>query len=310
LHIAPNTMIMKISTEVLENIAFSQKMGFDKFDQFPPPVTREKMKQLPKNPAPVAVGEVINYVIPEVNLPVRIYIPQGEGPFPVISYFHGGGFVLMSIDSVDDICRQICSGSGSIMMSVDYLLAPEHPYPEGPASCIAAVKWMIGHAGNYNGVAGRMAVAGDSAGGYMALCAARQLMREGIELKAQFAAYPVTDHYSAMHPSYKENETGYILTAQIMRWFWDNYITDPSKIDEASPLRSDFFSGLPPALIMTANYDPLRDEGKAYASKLKHAGVATVYRNYENVHGFLGTGEIGQEAILTACDFLKYSLDT
>jgi acetyl esterase len=295
---------MKLSTEVLQNIAFSEKMGFDKLDQLPPAETREKMKQFPKNPDPIPVGEVINYIIPEENIPVRIYIPKGAGPFPLISYFHGGGFVLMSIELVDDICREICVKSESVVMSVDYLLAPEHPYPEGPDSCIRATQWMIRNAGKYNGIGGKMAVGGDSAGGYMALYTAQKLTLQGIKIEAQFAAYPVTDHYTSHHPSWEENKMGFILSAQIMKWFWDNYLTDTSKINQASPLRTKNFSGLPPALIITANFDPLRDEGKAYAEKLKQANVETVYRNYENIHGFLGTGEMGLDAIQIICDFL------
>ena len=299
---------MALTPEVLQNIAFSKKMGFDKLDQLPPAVTRKKMKQIPKNPAPIPVGEVINYIIPGENILVRIYIPEGAGPFPVVSYFHGGGFVLMSVDSVDDICRQICACSVSVVMSVEYLLAPEDKYPKGPDSCIKATKWMIEHAEKYKADGKRIAVGGDSAGGYMSLYAAQKLTLEGIKLKAQFAAYPVTDHYTSNHLSYDENKEGYILTAQIMKWFWDNYLTNDSRINEASPLRTKDFSSLPSALIMTANYDPLRDEGKEYADKLIDAGVNTIYKNYENVHGFLGTGEMGQKALEVACDFLKDKL--
>jgi acetyl esterase len=296
---------MEPSGEVLENIAFSEKMGFDKLDQLSPAETREKMKQFPKNPDPLPVAKVINHIIPEGNILVRIYIPKGAGPFPVVSYFHGGGFVLMSIDLVDDICRAICTKSESVVMSVDYLLAPEHPFPAGPNSCIMATKWMIQNAGKYKGIGEQMLVGGDSAGGYMSLYTAQKLTHEGIKLMATFAAYPVTDHYSSHHPSWEENKQGYILTAQIMKWFWDNYLSNPSQIDAASPLRAKDFSGLPPTLIITADFDPLRDEGKAYAENLKQANVETIYRNYENIHGFLGTGKMGQDAIQLICDFLK-----
>jgi len=195
-------------------------------------------------------------------------------------------------------------------MSVDYKLAPEHPYPEGPESAVAATLWMIESAKNYNGIGEKMAVAGDSAGGYMALYVAQKLTTAGVKLKAQFATYPVTDHYSSHHASWEENKDGYVLTAEMMKWFWDNYLTDPSKFDEASPLRTADLSGLPPALIMTANYDPLRDEGKAYADKLQKAGVPTIYQNYENVHGFFGTGTIGLQAMQQASNFLKDKLNS
>jgi acetyl esterase len=214
----------------------------------------------------------------------------------------------MSIDAVDEICRTICLKSGSVVMSVGYRLAPEYPYPVGPQDCIAATKWMISQAGNYKGIGNSMAVAGDSAGGYMALTVAQKLRAEGIALRAQFAAYPVTDHYTGHHASWQENKEGYGLTAEVMQWFWDNFLTDPSRFDEASPLRAKDVAGLPPAMIITCQYDPLRDEGKAYADKLRAAGVETVYANYDNVHGFLGIGEMGQLALQAVCDFLKDKL--
>jgi acetyl esterase/lipase len=301
---------MELSKEVQQNILFSDMMGIDKASHVPVSKTRETISHIPPAPDPTPVAEVINTTIPDAGIPVRIYIPVGEGPFPVVSYYHGGGFVLMSIDAVDEICRSICSKSGSVVMSVGYRLAPEYPYPAGPQDCIAATRWMISQAGDYKGIGDRMAVAGDSAGGYMALWVAQQLHAKGIELKAQFGAYPVTDHYTGNHASWEENKKGYGLTAEVMKWFWDSFLTDPSKFNEASPLRSADFTGLPPALIITCQYDPLRDEGKAYADKLQAAGVETVYKNYENVHGFLGIGEMGQQAMQTACDFLKEKLSS
>lgn len=300
---------MALSEEVLKTIAYAEAHGFDKLNLLPPQQTRDMIKQAPKNPNPTEVGEVINTVIEKDQTAVRIYIPKGDGPFPVISYFHGGGFVLLSLDTHDEICRQLCANTGAVVMSVDYKLAPEHPYPEGPESSVAATLWMIANAKKHKGIGERMAVAGDSAGGYMAIYVAQKLAAAGVKLKAQFATYPVTDHYSAHHASWEENKEGYVLTAEMMKWFWDNYLTDPAKFDEASPLRTADLSGLPPALIITANYDPLRDEGKAYADKLIAAGVATTYRNYENVHGFFGTGETGQEAMLEASNFLKEQLN-
>jgi acetyl esterase len=296
---------MALSQEIKNGIAFAAQMGFDKLHLAPPSQTREAMTHAPKNPSPTPVGEVVNLIIPEHNIPVRIYIPDGNGPFPVISYFHGGGFVLMNLDTHDEICRQLSVKTNAVVMSVDYRLAPENPYPAGPQDSVAAVKWMIQNASNYKGDGKNLAVAGDSAGGYMAIYAAQKLKAEGITLKAQVAAYPVTDHYSSRHASWQENKEGYILSAEMMKWFWDKFITDATKFDEASPLRSPDFKGLPPALIMTANYDPLRDEGKTYADKLKAAGVESIYQNYENVHGFFATGEMGQEAMQQAVNFLQ-----
>src|SRR5687768_16258888 len=133
-------------------------MGFDKLHLAPPAQTREAMTHAPKNPNPTPVHEVINLTIPEYGIPIRIYIPKGEGPFPVISYFHGGGLVLMSLDSHDDICRHLCVKTNALVMSVDYRLAPEHPYPPGPQDSIHAVKWMMKNAANYKGDGSKMAV--------------------------------------------------------------------------------------------------------------------------------------------------------
>ncbi|MCR8560814.1 alpha/beta hydrolase [Mucilaginibacter sp. BJC16-A38] len=300
---------MALSEEVLQTIAYAREHGYDKLNRFRPEQTREMMKLAPQNENPTVVGQVINMVIEQDEIPVRIYIPEGDGPFPVISYFHGGGFVLMSLDTHDEICRQICVNTGAIVMSVDYKLAPEHPYPAGPESCVAATLWMIENATRFNGIPERMAVAGDSAGGYMALYVAQKLTAAGVQLKAQFAAYPVTDHYTADHASWDENRKDYVLTAQLMQWFWDVFLIDPAKFEEASILRAANFSNLPSALLITANYDPLRDEGEAYANKLRSAGVETVYRNFENTHGFLGMGTMGQEAMQMACEFLKTKLN-
>jgi acetyl esterase len=296
---------MTLSPEAQQNIAFSDLLGIYKVSRVPVAQTRDLINHIPPATNSTPVAEVVNTTVAGTDIPVRIYIPPGEGPFPVVSYFHGGGFVLMSIDAVDEICRDICSKAGCVVMSVGYRLAPEHPYPAGPQDCLTATRWMIGAAGNYKGIGQRMAVAGDSAGGYMALTVAQKMRAEGITLKAQFAAYPVTDHYSGHHASWKENGQGYGLTAEAMKWFWDSFLPDVSLADEASPLRAANFAGLPPAMIITCQYDPLRDEGKAYADKLQAAGVETVYANYENVHGFLDIGEMGQQALQTVCDFLK-----
>jgi acetyl esterase len=296
---------MALTQEIKDGIAFAEQMGFDKLHLAPPAQTREALAHAPKNPNPTPVDQVINLTIPEYNIPVRIYIPHGKGLFPIISYFHGGGFVLMNLDTHDEICRQLSTKTNAIVMSVGYRLAPEYPYPAGPQDSVNAVKWMIQNASAYKGDGSKMAVMGDSAGGYMAIHTALKLREEGISLTAQVAAYPVTDHYSSGQKSYEENKEGYILSADMMKWFWDNFLADSSKFDEASPLRLSDLRNLPPALIMTANYDPLRDEGKAYADKLLAAGVECIYQNFENVHGFLGTGDMGQEAMQQAADFLK-----
>jgi acetyl esterase len=299
---------MALSEAIRQNIAYAQQKGFDKLHLIPPAETRALMQSFPKNPTPTLVGRVVNTTA-DGDTPVRLYFPEGAGPFPVVAYFHGGGFVLMSLDTHDEVCRQLCHLSGAVVMSVDYQLAPEYPFPAGPESSLAATRWMLHHAAGFGVDGSRMAVAGDSAGGYMALYVAQKLTAEGIALQAQFAAYPVTDHYSAGHASWEENGEGYILTTPMMRWFWDNFLPDPTRIEEASLLRQADFSGLPPALILTGNYDPLRDEGQAYAARLQAAGVETIHKNYENVHGFFGAGPMGAEALQLAASFLKEKLN-
>ncbi|WBL24301.1 alpha/beta hydrolase [Zunongwangia sp. HGR-M22] len=299
---------MKLSEEAKKTLEFGKQNGLDKIHLYPPSQTREMMKHAFDEQNKTKVENVIDENIGLDNIPVRIYVPQGREIFPVISYFHGGGFTLMSLDSHDEICRKICNSSKAIIMSVGYRLAPENPYPAGPLDCLNATKWMIENAHKYNGNAEKLALAGDSAGGYMAFWVAQRLSKQGIDLKAQFATYPVTDHYSANHNSWEENKDGYLLTAEMMKWFWDNFTTDSDQIEEASPLRSEDFSGQPPTMIFTCHFDPLRDEGKAYAIKLIESGVETHYKNFPNIHGFFGTNEMGMEAMEMACKFLHDKL--
>jgi len=303
---------MALSKEVQAGIDFAEQMGFTKIHLSPPAQTRAMMAQAPKNPNPTKVGKMIDKVITgtQGDIPIRLYIPNGEKLHPVISFFHGGGFTLMNIETHDEICRQICANTNAIVMSVDYKLAPENPFPAGNIDSLDATKWLINNASEFNGDGTKLAVVGDSEGGYMALDVAQNLRNENIDLKAQMVAYPVTDHYSSNHQSWEENKEGYILSAEIMKWFWDNFVADSSKFESASPLRTKDFSNLAPAMIMTCNYDPLRDEGKAYADKLRNAGVEVIYENFENVHGFFGTGEMGQEAMQTACEFLVAKLNS
>jgi acetyl esterase len=295
---------MQLSEEVKKAIAFAEAMSLHKLHLNPLNQTREMVKYFPQPKNPTQVGEIINLNITNENIPVRIYIPEGAGDFPVVSFFHGGGFVLMNLDTHDEICRQLCAKSQSVVMSVDYRLAPEYPYPMGPNDCVLATQWMLENGKNYRGDSSRMAVAGDSAGGYMAIWVARRFVNESIPLKAQLLIYPVTDHYTSNHPSWEENKEGFILTPEAMKWYWDLFLPDPTKYDEASPLRVGNFKDFPPSLVITCEYDILRDEGQALAAKLAIANVPIRYENFDNIHGFFATGEMGREAVQIACDFL------
>lgn len=224
------------------------------------------------------------------DVPIRIYWPDAEGALPIVVYFHGGGFTLCDLDTHDGICRALCAGAEVIVVSVDYRLAPEHPYPAAPDDAYAATQWVYEHAAELGGDPGRLAVAGDSAGGNLATVTclrARDL--GGPPIGFQLLIYPVTD--AAMDsPSHKENAEGFFLTAAHMRWYWDSYHPTADRRAEpySSPLNADL-RGLPPALVMTAEHDPLRDEGETYAVRLREAGVEVETVRYDGMfHGFFG----------------------
>jgi acetyl esterase/lipase len=226
---------------------------------------------------------------------VRVYTPQGGGPFPLLVYFHGGGWVLGGLDTHDGVCRQLAHGAGATVMSVDYRLAPEHPYPAAVDDCYAAVAWAGKHGGQIGGDPGRIAIAGDSAGGHLTCVTALRARDEGgPHLVFQIPIYPVTDR-ALDKPSYVENAKGYLLETDAMHWFWGHFL--PPGTDEAqpyvSPLRAKDLRGLAPALVITAEFDPLRDEGELYAKRLQDAGVATTLRRFDGmIHGFFGMGAV------------------
>jgi acetyl esterase len=225
---------------------------------------------------------------PAGGVPVRVYTPEGEGPFPVVAYLHGGGWVIGSLDTHDGTCRELSHRSGCVVVSVDYRLAPEHRYPAALDDCVAVVRWLGQHPEEVGGD-GRMAVAGDSAGGNLAAATALVLRDDGGPgLALQVLVYPVIDA-ACDTDSYTENATGGFLSAESMHWFWGHYLTDPTLGAEptASPIRHRDLSGLPPALVVTAEYDPLRDEGNAYGAALLRAGTEATVLEYDGmVHGF------------------------
>jgi acetyl esterase len=246
----------------------------------------------PEEPTPV--GDVSEYRIPGPGgpLPVRVYEPDGEGPFPALLYIHGGGWVLGNLEGVDELCRRLANAADCAVVSVDYRLAPEHPFPAPVEDCSAALRWIAENPGVAHADPDRLAVAGDSAGGNLA--AAVSLLardRDGPDLDYQVLIYPVTNHAFDTE-SYEENAEGYLLTKRDMEWFWDHYLERDldGRNPYASPLRARDLSGLPPATVVTAGFDPLRDDGLAYADRLAEAGVAVERRNHEDmIHGFVTT---------------------
>jgi acetyl esterase len=226
---------------------------------------------------------------PAGDLAARVYRPDGEGPFPVVLYLHGGGWVLGGIATADGICQQLAVGVPAVVVSLEYRLAPEDPFPAAVDDAEAALRWVADHAADLGGDPDRLAVAGDSAGANLAAVVARRARDAGGPPVAfQLLLCPVTDA-TCSQPSYAENGEGYMLTAGLMRWMIDNYLdgADPADPD-VSPLLAHDLAGLPPTLVVTAEYDPLRDEGEAYAARLRGAGVEAVAVRYDGmIHAFL-----------------------
>ncbi len=229
---------------------------------------------------------------PGGTLRVRIIRPQaaGNGPFPVVVYFHGGGWVLGNIESHEGICRSLANAGGVTVVTVDYRLAPEHRFPAAAEDAHAATLWAAEHAAEFGGDPRRIAVAGDSAGANLAAVTclmARE--RGGPRVDFQVLLYPITD-YDINNKSYIDHGNGYFLTRSEMAWYWEHYVQKAEDRHHplASPLRAADLGRLPPALVITAEFDVLRDEGEAYARRLQAAGVAARLRRYDGmIHGFI-----------------------
>ena len=228
---------------------------------------------------------------PDGEIPIRVYTPAGTAPLAAIVYFHGGGWVIGSIRSHDAICRRLADAAGATVVSVEYRLAPEHAFPAAADDCGAATRWVHDHAAELGVDPTRLAVAGDSAGGNLAAVTTLQARDAGgPALVFQLLIYPATDATFSF-PSIRENGEGYLLRAADMVWFRDHYAPDGTDLKDPllSPLWADDVGGLPPALVITAEYDPLRDEGEAYGHRLQEAGVPTRVSRYAGmIHGFFG----------------------
>ncbi len=261
-------------------------------------------------PEPMDAVEDRTIAGPESSLRIRIYTPRGAAAvLPGIVFFHGGGWVAGSLDSHDLLCRALCAGSGARLVAIDYRLAPEHCFPAAVLDAIAAAQWVAAHAAGLGIDPSRLAVAGDSAGGNLAAVVAQHARAHGPALGFQLLIYPVTDTRTDT-PSYVENAHGYALERAGMMWFLAHYAPDPHD-PRAAPLRADL-ANLPPALILTAGHDPLRDDGRAYAAALERAGNVVTLRDYEGlIHGFAtmgGVSDVSREAIAAAARSLGDAL--
>jgi acetyl esterase len=256
-------------------------------------------------PTPPEIGSVRNVVAetPQGAIPLRVYRPAGvpaATALPAYVYFHGGGWVIGDLETHDVLCRQLTAASGASVISVDYRLAPEHKFPAAADDAWAATRWVVAHAGELGLDATRLAVGGDSAGGNLAAVVALMARDAGAPAIAlQVLIYPVTDVMRESR-SYEDFAEGYMLTRDGMRWFIAHYLTSKGDARDwrVSPLRAPALAGLPPALIVTAGNDPLRDEGEMYAGRLRDAGVMVDYVCYGGmIHGFVGMGKLLDTAL-------------
>ena len=256
---------------------------------------------------PENVGQITDILVPGPAgaLPARLYHPSPGTSLPLVVYFHGGGWVIGDLEIVDRPCRALANAAGCVVASVNYRLSPETKFPGPAEDCYAATRWLTEHARDIGADNRFVAVSGDSAGGNLAAVVALMARdRGGPALAYQLLIYPVTAPAAGTtFASYRENADGYLLTRGSMEWFWDHYLASPddARNPYASPLHASSLEGLPPAMVITAEFDPLRDEGLAYAKRLRDAGVSVRSSHYDGmIHGFLwmaGALERGRELI-------------
>jgi acetyl esterase len=310
---------MAVTPEVRSLLDALAALGNPPIDERTPQQVREAYGQFSALASRAEIASVTDrtFAGPAGDVPVRVYVPTAEpGPRPVLVYFHGGGWVIGDLESHDATVRSLAAASGVTIVAVDYRLAPENPFPAAVDDCLAAVRWVQepSTAADLAIDPARMAVGGDSAGGNLAAVAAQQLRDAGPALRFQLLVYPVTQmHFS--HPSIDENADGYFLTRADMTWFRGHYCAaDDWNDPRMSPLLAadEAVRGVAPALVITAEYDPLRDEGEAYAAKLQAAGVDAKASRYDcMIHGFFSMGDLvpeGRAAIDEAAEALRAAL--
>ncbi len=271
------------------------------------------LKKQGKSLDPEPVGSVKDAMYPAAmgNQPVRVYTPKGDGPFPVLAYWHGGGWVIADLDTYDSSCRALCNAANCIVASMDYRRAPEHPFPAAADDAFAGYHWVLKNAATWNGDPERVAVGGESAGGNLAAVTTLRARDKGLVLPVhQLLVYPVTDN-NLETPSYVKNAAAKPLDKPMMKWFFAHAVNNNSSAainPYAFPMRAQL-AKLPPATVLNAEIDPLLDDGVKYAAKLKAAGVPVTQQTFPGVtHEFFGMGAVvdkSKEAVKVAADALK-----
>lgn len=288
-----------------------QEAGRPAYETLTAPEAREYYltARLVSNPEPPELesANALSIPAPHGAIPARIYTPKHlrktNGLAPCLVFFHGGGWVIGDLETHDVVCRQLAYAGELIVISVDYRLAPEHKFPAAIDDAIVATKWVAANAGQLGIDAARLMVGGDSAGGNLAAVVALAARDgDGPRLAGQVLIYPATD-FAMKHPSHSEPETSILLTHSVIKWFCNHYLNGAADIDhwKASPARALTLAGLPPAYVLTAGADPLRDEGDEYAERLKQAGVAVTYKHFPGqFHGFFTMGKLLNQANIAA----------
>jgi acetyl esterase len=295
--------------QVLDQLA---ALGLPPNHTVSPQQARENARNRPRVAGPeVAKVEDRTVSWRDAEVPVRIYTPAGTGPFPILIWCHGGGMVVGDLETADATARHLTVETGCVTVSVDYRLAPETKFPGACDDCYAAAVWASDNAASIQGDASRMAVGGDSAGGNLAAVLAQMARdRAHPSFAIQLLIYPMTS-VDFETSSYRDNADGYLLTRDSMKWYWEQYLDsdDDAEHAYAVPSTARSFRDLPPALVITAEFDPLRDEGEAYAKKLEAAGVPVTSTRYDGmIHGFFamaGTVDKSDRAIAEAAEAMK-----
>jgi acetyl esterase len=290
-----------------------QETGRPPFETISPSEARELYLQgrIVTNPEPPELKSVQPLAIPAPHgsIPSRVYTPlklrDANGLAPCLVFFHGGGWTIGDLDSHDVVCRKLADEGQLIVVSVDYRVAPEHKFPAAVEDAATATSWIADNAKQFGIDASRLVVGGDSAGGNLAAVVAIWARDgNGPAIAGQVLIYPATEA-ARTHPSHSEPETSILLTHSVTRWFYDNYLNSTADIHDwrASPSRAKTLAGLPPAYVLTAGGDPLRDEGDEYARRLKEAGVPVTYRHFAGqFHGFFTMGKLLQQANVAATE--------